>query len=188
MVNEVTLNYMKDIAQDAVAFTENVYLPDIKAIASFYPEWFRQGGGIASKNLLCYGDFPEVPNDRSEKSLLMPSGAVVDGEFTAIHPVNATDPDEIQEFVDHSWYRYADGQKGRHHRTRLRTAAGVRWETHEICVARKRREVFLDQESSLEGPYDGNGPLGAPRSGLPQENAPISGTGRRVFEGTAPSL
>lgn len=114
MVNEVTLNYMKDIAQDAVAFTENVYLPDIKAIASFYPEWFRQGGGIASKNLLCYGDFPEVPNDRSEKSLLMPSGAVVDGKFTAIHTVNATDPDEIQEFVDHSWYRYADGQKGLH--------------------------------------------------------------------------
>lgn len=114
MVNEVTLNYLRDIARAAVTLVDEVYLPDLKAIASFYPEWFRLGGGIASQNLLCYGDFPEVVGRWTENSLLMPSGAVVDGKFDDIHPVDPRDPDEIQEFVDHSWYRYADGAKGLH--------------------------------------------------------------------------
>ena len=35
MINEVTMNYMRDIAKQSVEFVQNVYLPDIKAIASF---------------------------------------------------------------------------------------------------------------------------------------------------------
>ncbi len=114
MVNEVTMNYMRDIAKEAVDMVNNVYLPDIKAIASFYPEWFKIGGGISSKNLLCFGDFPEIANDWSEKSLLMPAGAIIDGKLTEVHPVDPRDPQEIQEFVDHSWYKYANGAKGLH--------------------------------------------------------------------------
>ena len=114
MVNEVTLNYMRDIAKQAVAFVENVYLPDIKAIASFYPEWFKYGGGLVSRNVLCYGEFPEIPNDWSDESLLMPRGAIVDGKLSDVLDVDLRDTKQIQEFVDHSWYKYPDDNMGLH--------------------------------------------------------------------------
>jgi hydrogenase large subunit len=114
MVNEVTLNYMRDIARQAVEIVENVYLPDVKAIASLYPDWFHYGAGLSNKNVLCYGDFPEIPNEWSEKSLQMPSGAIIDGKMDEVHEVNPRDPNEIQEFVDHSWYKYPDMNKGLH--------------------------------------------------------------------------
>lgn len=114
MVNEVTMNYMRDIAKAAVDIVYNVYLPDLKAIASFYPEWFKYGAALSNKNILCYGDFPEVANDWSEKSMLLPRGAIIDGKFDEIHDVDLRDPEQVQEFVDHSWYKYADGKKGLH--------------------------------------------------------------------------
>ena len=114
MVNEVSMNYMRDIAKACVDIVNNVYIPDVKAIASMYPEWFKIGGGISSKNLLCYGDFPEIPNEWSEKSLMMPMGAIIDGKLNEVHPVDLRNPDEIQEFVDHSWYKYPGDKKGLH--------------------------------------------------------------------------
>ena len=74
-LNATTMSYMKDIAKYAKKFVEEVYIPDVKAVASFYPEWFKIGGGIASKNLLCFGEFPEIPNQWDNKSLVMPMGA-----------------------------------------------------------------------------------------------------------------
>ena len=114
MVNEVSMNYMRDIAKACVDIVNNVYIPDVKAIASMYPDWFKIGGGISSKNLLCYGDFPEIPNEWSDKSLMMPMGAIIDGKLNEVHPVDLRNPDEIQEFVDHSWYKYPGDKKGLH--------------------------------------------------------------------------
>ena len=114
MINEVTMNYMRDIAKQSVEFVQNVYLPDIKAIASFYPEWFKYGGGLVKKNVLCYGDFPEIANDWSEKSLQMPAGAIVDGDLAHVQEVDLRDLTQIQEFVDHSWYKYPEGKLGLH--------------------------------------------------------------------------
>lgn len=114
MVNEVTLNYMRDVAKRSVEMVENVYLPDIKAIASMYPEWFKYGAGLSNKNILCYGDFPEVANDWSESSIQLPRGAIIDGKLDEVHDVDLRDLTQIQEFVDHSWYRYPDEAKGLH--------------------------------------------------------------------------
>ena len=114
MVNEVTLNYMRAVARHAVDIVENVYLPDIKAIASFYPDWFKYGKGLAGVNCLAYGDFPEIANDFSDKSLQLPSGAILNGNLNEVFEVDARDPEQIQEFVDHSWYQYPDQTKGLH--------------------------------------------------------------------------
>lgn len=114
MVNEVTLNYMRDVAKRSVEIVENVYLPDIKAIASLYPEWFKYGAGLSNKNVLCYGDFPEIANDWSDESLQLPRGAIIDGKLDEVHDVDLRDLNQIQEFVDHSWYRYPDEAKGLH--------------------------------------------------------------------------
>lgn len=113
-VNASTLSLIRDIARNTVDVVERLLLPDITAIAQCYPEWFTIGGGLSSKNLLAYGDFPEVPNDRTGASNLFPAGAIVDGKLDEVHPIDARAPDEIQEFVDHSWYRHPEAEKGLH--------------------------------------------------------------------------
>lgn len=112
-INMERLNLVKNIIDRCTEFVEQVYVPDLLAIASFYKGWLH-GGGIASKNLLSYGDIPNIANDYSTASLLLPRGAIVDGKLDEIHPVDLKDPEQIQEFVTHSWYKYPDDSKGLH--------------------------------------------------------------------------
>jgi hydrogenase large subunit len=112
-INMERLNLVASIIDQCIEFTEKVYVPDLLAIASFYKDWLY-GGGISSKSILSYGDIPDRANDYSPDSLLFPRGAIINGDLTKIHDVSLTDPDEIQEYVTHSWYEYADEQKGLH--------------------------------------------------------------------------
>ncbi|MDV7211800.1 nickel-dependent hydrogenase large subunit [Azotobacter beijerinckii] len=110
-VNMVSLNFVLDRIHEAREFTKNVYLPDVLAVAGIYKDWLY-GGGLAGHNLLSYGTFTKVPYDKS--SDLLPAGAIVGGNWDEVLPVDVRDPQEIQEFVSHSWYTYADETKGLH--------------------------------------------------------------------------
>ncbi len=112
-VNMERLNLVSKIVDDTIAFIDNVYLPDLLAIASFYKDW-TYGGGIAGQNLLAYGEFPDIANDQSNDSLLMPRGAIVNGNLKDIRPVDLRDVQQVQEFVPHSWYKYPDETRGLH--------------------------------------------------------------------------
>jgi hydrogenase large subunit len=112
-INIERLNLISSIINQCIEFTDKVYVPDLLAIASFYKDWLY-GGGIASKSILSYGDIPDRANDYSADSLLFPRGAIIDGDLTKIHDVDLRDPEEIKEFVTHSWYKYADDTKGLH--------------------------------------------------------------------------
>ena len=114
MINQVWMNFIRDVAKSTIRFIDEVYYPDLMAMQSYYKEWYKIGGGLANQNLLCYGDFPAYANDWSEKSLLMPNGAVIDGKFEEILPVDLKDPNQIKEFVDHSWYSYPKPDEGLH--------------------------------------------------------------------------
>ena len=48
---------LKAWSTQALEFVSKVFIPDLKAVASFYPEWTTLGRGPA--NFLSYGDFPE---------------------------------------------------------------------------------------------------------------------------------
>jgi hydrogenase large subunit len=113
-INIERLNMVSKIIDDTIAFIDNVYVPDLLAIASFYKDWGAIGGGISSQNLLCYGEFPDIANDDSNKSLLMPRGAILGGNLKEIHKVDLKDLSMIQEHVNHSWYKYPDETKGLH--------------------------------------------------------------------------
>jgi hydrogenase large subunit len=113
-INMERLNMVSKIIDDTNTFIEQVYIPDLLAIASFYKEWGAIGGGISSQNLLAYGEFPDIANDQSNKSLLMPRGAIVNGNLKEVLPVDLKDTGQIQEFVTHSWYKYPDEAKGLH--------------------------------------------------------------------------
>ncbi len=112
-INIERLNLVRTIIDRSIEFTEQVYLPDLIAIAGFYKDWLH-GGGLASKNVMSYGEFPERANDYGASSLQMPRGAIINGDLSTVHDIDLEDRDEIQEYVDHSWYRYADETRGLH--------------------------------------------------------------------------
>ncbi|TVO68772.1 nickel-dependent hydrogenase large subunit [Denitromonas ohlonensis] len=112
-INMERLNLVKSIIDRSIEFIDQVYVPDLKAIASFYKDW-TYGGGLSSMSVLSYGDIPDRANDFSASNLMLPRGAIINGDLSKIHEVDLRDPSEIQEFVDHSWYKYADESKGLH--------------------------------------------------------------------------
>jgi hydrogenase large subunit len=113
-VNMERLNLVGRIIDRTVEFIDQVYIPDLLAIASFYKDWAAIGGGLSSKYLLSYGDFPKSANDYSPGNLMMPAGAIVDGNLNEVHDVDLNKLDEIREYVAHSWYKYDDEQMGLH--------------------------------------------------------------------------
>ena len=112
-VNMAWLNLVSDVIDQTIAFTDQVYIPDLKAIASFYKDW-GFGGGLSSKNVMSYGEFPAYANNHTNDSLMIPNGAILNGDLGTVYDVDPRDPDQVQEFVAHSWYKYADEQAGLH--------------------------------------------------------------------------
>ncbi len=112
-INMEWLNLVSSIIDRSIEFIDQVYIPDLKAIASFYTDW-TFGGGLSSKNLLAYGDFPDVANDWSNENMMLPGGAIINGDLSKVHDVDVRDPEQVQEFVTHSWYEYPDESKGLH--------------------------------------------------------------------------
>lgn len=114
VINMERLELVRGIIARCRTFARQVIIPDIIALAKFYPDWLNLGGGLSGKCVLAYGAFPDIANDFSEKSLLMPRGAVINGNFAEVLPVDLTDPDEIHEGVGHSWYAYPEGTTALH--------------------------------------------------------------------------
>ncbi len=112
-INMERLNMVANIIKQTIEFIDKVYVPDLLAIAKFYKDW-TYGGGLSSQNLLSYGEFPDRANDYGLGSMLLPPGAILNGDLTKVYDVDPRNPEEIQEFVTHSWYKYPDETKGLH--------------------------------------------------------------------------
>jgi len=78
-------------------FIDNVYLPDLLAVAGFYKDWGSIGG---TTNFLCYGEFPQ--SEREPESLFFPRGAIFK---RGVDQVQDVDAEKISEHVKHSWYK-----------------------------------------------------------------------------------
>jgi hydrogenase large subunit len=111
-INSERLSQVQKIIVQMKDFVDQVYVPDTLAIAGFYKDWGLRGEGLG--NFLSYGDFPEKgTNDVA--SFLVPRGIILDRDIGTIHPLDPNDPEQIQEFVSHSWYDYSGGkEKGLH--------------------------------------------------------------------------
>ncbi len=113
-INMAVLNQVKNICDRTAEFIDQVYIPDLLAVAGFYKDWAKWGGGLSGKNVLSYGEFPDKPNDYSNASMLLPSGVILNGDLSKVYDVDLKDPEQVQEWVTHSWYKYADENKGLH--------------------------------------------------------------------------
>jgi hydrogenase large subunit len=112
-INMERLNLVKSIIDQTKEFVEKVYIPDLLAIGSFYKGWLH-GGGLSSSAIMSYGDIPEKANDYTPANMLLPAGVCIGGDLSKIEFVDQRDPEQIQEFVAHSWYTYPDENKGLH--------------------------------------------------------------------------
>jgi len=112
-LNMTSLNQISSIIDQSMEFVKNVYIPDIVAVGKIYKGWLY-GGGLSSMNVLSYGDIPDKANDYSASNLMMPRGAIINGNLKEVFEVDLRNPDEIQEFVPHSWYKYPDEARGLH--------------------------------------------------------------------------
>ncbi|MBI5815019.1 MAG: nickel-dependent hydrogenase large subunit [Nitrospinae bacterium] len=81
-------------------FIDNVYIPDVLAVAPFYLDWAGIGGGL--KNYLAYGDYPMKTG--GPETQWFPRGHVSERDISKALP---TDVGKITEDVTHSWYKYA---------------------------------------------------------------------------------
>jgi hydrogenase large subunit len=105
-LNAERLAFVKKLIDDAVAFVEQVYLPDLLAVAGFYKDWFAVGGGLP--NYLSYGDLP-TNGYNDPAGFKFPRGAILDRNLAEVQEVKGDDPDQVREAIAHSWYKYGAG-------------------------------------------------------------------------------
>ena len=106
-LNAERLAYVGKLLADAQEFIEKVYIPDLLAVASFYKsDWGAIGGGL--ENYMANGDLP-MYGYNDPNSFKFPRGAILGRNLAEILPVDPRDTQQIQEFVDHSYYDYSGG-------------------------------------------------------------------------------
>lgn len=108
-INAERLVDVQAMIRRARRFVEEVYWPDLVAIAGFYKDWAAIGGG--ARNYLAVGEFPET-DVRDPAGLYLPRGIILDRDLSTVHPYDQT---KVEEFIHSSWYTYAgDAEKGLH--------------------------------------------------------------------------
>ncbi len=105
-INAERLSMVAKLFDDAQQFVEQVYIPDLLAMASFYKDWGAIGGGLS--NYMAYGDLP-VNGYADVTSFKFPRGIILNRNLAEVLPVDGKDPMQVQEFVNNSWYDYAAG-------------------------------------------------------------------------------
>ena len=104
-INPERITFLTELAAKAQEFVDQVYVPDVLAVANFYRDWFGYGEGLG--NFLSYGDYPQGGVKDSARFYL-PRGAIFGRDLSKVHPV---DPTNVSEYVTHSWYEYGDGDQ-----------------------------------------------------------------------------
>lgn len=107
-LNAERLAYVGTLLDQAQDFIEKVYIPDLLAVAGFYKDWGAVGGGLS--NYLVYGDLPTNGYNDPTK-FKFPRGVILNRDLSKIHEVDGKHPEEVQEFIAHSWYEYEGGDK-----------------------------------------------------------------------------
>jgi hydrogenase large subunit len=105
-VNTERLALVGQLINEAIVFVEQVYIPDLMAIAGYYKDWASIVGGLS--NYLAYGDLPTRGYAQVD-SFKLPRGAILNRNLAEVHEVNGRNAEEIKEYISHSWYKYTKG-------------------------------------------------------------------------------
>jgi [NiFe] hydrogenase large subunit len=81
-------------------FIDEVYIPDVLAVAPYYLDVAGYGAGC--KNFLSFGEWPLVGKEADMNGgRWLPAGVIMGGNLGKVDPV---DPAKIAEHIKHSWY------------------------------------------------------------------------------------
>jgi hydrogenase large subunit len=105
-LNAERLAMVGTLFEQATAFVEQVYIPDLLAVAGFYKDWGAIGGGL--ENYMAYGDLP-VNGYGDPSKFKFPRGIIMNRNLAEVLPIDCRDVAQIQEFISHSWYEYSTG-------------------------------------------------------------------------------
>jgi len=111
-INAERLAMVGKLFNDAKEFVNQVYIPDLLAVAPYYLDWAGIGGGL--ENYLAYGDLP-TNGFADVENFKFPRGAILNRDLSKVHEVDGSDAEQVKEFISHSWYNYSDGDDlGKH--------------------------------------------------------------------------
>jgi hydrogenase large subunit len=105
-LNAERLSIISDSIDRMVNFVDQVYLPDLLAIAPYYKEYASLGEGLG--NFLTWGEFPGEDNGDTSQ-FLVPRAAILNRDLGNIMEPDPRDFERMKEFVTHSWYQYDGG-------------------------------------------------------------------------------
>ncbi len=104
-LNMERLYQVKSLVDEVARFVQQVYFPDVAAIASFYPDWLKYGAGVTN-----YLAVPDLPTDAAMTKFDLPGGVIWAGEMKVAHPVASWNDDYLKQNVTESIARsYYDG-------------------------------------------------------------------------------
>lgn len=107
-LNAERLSIISDSIQKMIAFVDQVYLPDLLAIAPYYLEYGGFGEGLG--NFLTWGEFPGEDND-DISGFLVPRAVILNRDLSHIQQPDPNDFQHMKEYITHSWYEYGGGEE-----------------------------------------------------------------------------
>jgi len=94
---------MKALLDKVVSFVQNVYVPDVCAVAGFYPDWFNYGSGVTN-----YLSVPDLPLDEGSTKFDLPGGFIPNGDLSKYHPIEGQKDEywrkSVTEDSTHAYY------------------------------------------------------------------------------------
>jgi hydrogenase large subunit len=105
-LNAERLSIISDSIDRIIQFVDQVYLPDLLAIAPYYLDYAALGEGLG--NFLTWGEFPGVDHSDTGQ-FLVPRAVIMNRDLNNIIEPNPNDMDLMKEFIAHSWYDYSNG-------------------------------------------------------------------------------
>ncbi len=105
-LNAERLSVVGVAIQKMIDFVDQVYLPDLLAIAPYYTDYAGLGEGLG--NFLTWGEFPGDDIQDASK-FLVPRGVILGRDLANVIEPDPKDFAQVQEFVSHSWYEYGGG-------------------------------------------------------------------------------
>jgi len=85
-------------------FVDQVYLPDVCAIAGMYSDWFNYGSGVTN-----YLASPDLPTDSKNTKFDLVGGYIMDGNLSSVHKFDGFRDkvfvDGVTEETKHAWYK-----------------------------------------------------------------------------------
>jgi hydrogenase large subunit len=102
-INQVRIDIIAGLVEQCLTFVEQVYLPDVIAIAGFYKDYLEIG--VANPNMLAVG-LPGYAAGGSPNQPGFPAGVLLDGNYADIKPFELN---KIAEYINSAWYSYTTG-------------------------------------------------------------------------------